>query len=114
MPAKIVFTIMNSSATTLMNAGQLALIGANDHLARELRIACLPEPEDCKKSIERLARRLGVDIPRATAVYARGGINATPLALPELLDVLVQRLAPKTVAAKGKKDHDRVAAEDRR
>ncbi len=90
------------------------MTGANDHLAKELPITCLPEPDDCRKSIERLSRRLGIDIPKATAIYARGGINATPLALPELLDVLVKRLAPKTAAAKGNKAHDRVAAEDRR
>jgi hypothetical protein len=93
---------------------QLELIGANDHLAKELRIACLPEPDDCKKAIERLSRRLKIDIPRATAIYARGGMNATPLALPELLDVLVKRLASQDTAAKGNKKHDRVAAENRR
>jgi hypothetical protein len=102
------------STSRKVGAQNLALTGANDHLARELRIACLPEPDDCRKSIERLSRRLGIDIPKATAIYARGGINATPLALPELLDVLVKRLAPKNAAAKGNKAHDRVAAENRR
>jgi hypothetical protein len=93
---------------------RLNLVGANDHLAGRLRIACLPEPDDCRVAIERLSRRLAIDIPRATAIYARGGMNATPLALPELLDVLVKRLARKDSSVKGKKNHDRVAAEDRR
>jgi hypothetical protein len=97
-----------------VGAKRLDLVGANDHLAKELRIACLPEPDDCKNAIERLSRRLDIDIPRATAIYARGGTNATPLALPELLDVLVRRLGREASSVKGKKSHDRVAAENRR
>ena len=93
---------------------RLELIGANDHLPDQRRIACLPEPDDCKNAIDRLSRRLNIDTARATAIYARGGANATPLALPELLDVLMKRLADDTVGAKGKKSHDSVAAEDRR
>ena len=38
---------------------------------------------------------LGVSINHAKGVYARGGAEATPLALPELLDVLVARLGGK-------------------
>jgi hypothetical protein len=38
-----------------------------------------------------------IDKKQANAVYARGGANATPLALPELLDVLVDRLAPEAL-----------------
>ncbi len=93
---------------------RLELTGANDHLPAALRIACLPLPDDCKNAIQRLSRRLRVDIPRATAIYARGGVNATPLALPELLDVLVKRLADNNPSVEGNKSHDRVAAENRR
>jgi hypothetical protein len=102
------------STSRKVGAKRLELVGANDHLARELRIGCLPEPDDCRHAIERLSNRLGIDIPRATAIYARGGMNATPLALPELLDVLVKRLGHEDSSAKGKKSNDRVAAENRR
>jgi hypothetical protein len=95
-------------------ARRIELIGANDHLATENRIACLPVPNDCKEAVARLSRRLKIDISRATAIYARGGANATPLALPELLDVLVKRLMHHPLHVEGTKSHDRVAAEDRR
>jgi hypothetical protein len=97
-----------------VGAKRLELVGANDHLPEQCRIACLPAPDDCKTAIERLSNRLKIDITRATAVYARGGSNATPLALPELLDVLAKRLANDPVSVKGKKDHERVATENRR
>jgi hypothetical protein len=97
-----------------VGARRIGLTGANDHLQTEQRIACLPVPDDCKDAIARLSRRLKIDIPHATAIYARGGANATPLALPELLDVLVQRLANNLLHAEGTKSHDRVAAENRR
>jgi hypothetical protein len=93
---------------------RLELTGANDHLAADRRIACLPLPDDCKQAITRLSHRLDVDIPRATAIYARGGANATPLALPELLDVLVKRLDYTPLSVEGTKNHDRVATENRR
>jgi hypothetical protein len=93
-------------------ARRIELIGANDHLAADGRIACLPLPDDCNKAIQRLSRRLKIDIPRATAIYARGGVNATPLALPELLDVLVKRLADNPPNAKGTRTHGRPAVED--
>jgi hypothetical protein len=92
---------------------RLMLIGANDHLPPERRISCLPLPNDCQSAIERLSHRLKVDMPKATAIYARGGNNATPLALPELLDVLVRRLAGERANPKGKKAHDRVATDHR-
>lgn len=92
---------------------RLELIGANDHLPPDRKIACLPLPDDCKHAIERLSRRLKVDIPKATAIYARGGNNATPLALPELLDVLVRRLAGERANTKGKKIHDSVTTDNR-
>jgi hypothetical protein len=93
---------------------RLELIGANDHLSSERRITCLPTPDECKDAIQRLSRRLKSDIAYSTAVYARGGTNATPLALPELLDVLTRRLADDRVNVKGKRVHDEIAAEDRR
>ncbi len=69
-----------------------ALIGANDHLPADLRIECLPSTADCKDAIIRLAARLNTDVSRVGGTYSRGGANATPLALPELLDTLVARL----------------------
>ena len=87
----------------------MQLIGANDHLTADLRIACLPMTEDCKLAIQRLARRLKTSVQAATAVYARGGANATPLALPELLDVLVAQLASRPVTRQGEKAHGAVA-----
>jgi hypothetical protein len=101
-------------ATSRMVGGKrLELIGANDHLTREARIDCLPLPDDCKRAIERLSRRLKVDIPKATAIYARGGNNATPLALPELLDVLVSRLTGKRDNTESETTHDRLATDHR-
>jgi hypothetical protein len=102
------------AASRKVGARRLELIGANDHLPEELKIACLPVPDDCQNAIQRLSRRLRIDIPRATAIYARGGANATPLALSELLDVLVRRLGNNSITPEGTKIHDRVALEDRR
>jgi hypothetical protein len=102
------------STSRKVGAKRLQLIGANDHLASELRIACLPMPDDCKAAIGRLSRRLKIDIPKATAIYARGGVNATPLALPELLDVLVARLAQNHLPIRGTKSDGHVAPQDRR
>ena len=96
-----------------MGGKRLELIGANDHLPPPHHIDCLPLPDDCKRAIERLAHRLNVDRQKATAIYARGGNNATPLALPELLDVLVRRLAGGGANEKGKKVHDGAATENR-
>ncbi len=70
----------------------LELTGANDGLPAELRIDCLPTIEQCKDAVVRLAKRLDIDKSHATAIYSRGGANATPLALPELLDVLLERI----------------------
>jgi hypothetical protein len=102
------------STSRKVGAKRLELIGANDHLSAERRIACLPVPDDCKTAIARLSHRLKIDIPRATAIYARGGANATPLALPELLDVLMKRLAHNHLSVEGTKSHARVAAQNRR
>lgn len=71
---------------------RLALLGANDHLPAGQQIECLPTRQDCADAMRRLADRLDVNMRRARAVYSRGGGNATPLVLPELLDVLMARL----------------------
>lgn len=76
--------------------GWMALTGANDLLPPDLAIECLPSIADCRDAVPRLARRLGTDLAHANAVYARGGANASPLALPELLDVLIARLQGET------------------
>ena len=101
------------ATSRLVGDKRLELIGANDHLPSERRIACLPLPNDCQRAIERLSHRLKVDIPKATAIYARGGNNATPLALPELLDVLVRRLTGERAKTMEKHAHDRVATDHR-
>lgn len=75
----------------------MPLMGANDRLPPELPIECLPTIEQCRDAVARLAVRLGTDTKQANAIYARGGVNATPLALPELLDVLIERLVPQDV-----------------
>jgi len=77
-------------------AGQwMQLKGANDTLPQDKQIECLPTLEQCREALARLAVRLGTDTKHANAIYARGGANATPLALPELLDVLMERLTPR-------------------
>lgn len=84
----------NVPASRKVGDGRMDLVGANDHLAGDRIIVCLPTVEQCKEAVQRLAARLGTDIAHANGVYARGGANATPLALPELLDVLMARLRP--------------------
>jgi hypothetical protein len=59
----------------------------------EQQIECLPTPAQCADAIKQLSHRLNVSISHARGIYARGGADATPLALPELLDGLVARLA---------------------
>lgn len=85
-------TANNVPATRRVGTGTIGLVGANDRLPPEAAIAALPTPDQCRDAVRRLADRLGVGIAEATGVYARGGANATPLALPELLDVLVDRV----------------------
>ncbi|SHF97150.1 hypothetical protein SAMN02745157_3237 [Kaistia soli DSM 19436] len=82
----------NVPATRKVGSGRVDLVGANDYLGPDAAIVCLPTLDQCKDAIDRLAARLGIDTIQATGIYARGGANATPLALPELLDVLVARL----------------------
>ncbi len=84
----------NVAASRKVGTTRLELIGANDHLPDGKKITCLPTPEQCKEAVVRLADRLGTDLTHAYGVYARGGANATPLALPELLDDLMARLRP--------------------
>ena len=74
---------------------RLDLVGANDRLPTDRQIDCLPTPQQCADAVQRLADRLGVSINHAKGVYARGGAEATPLALPELLDDLMARLGGK-------------------
>jgi hypothetical protein len=70
----------------------LYLQGANDLLAAADRIECLPTPRQCEVAKERLAKRLGRSISVIGGYYSRGGGDATPLALPELLRFLISRL----------------------
>jgi hypothetical protein len=65
------------------------LVGVNDLLAEGVKVICLPTVAQCRTAVERLAGRLGTDVSRVGGVYSRGGGDATPLALPELLDVLM-------------------------
>ena len=75
-----------------VGSARLDLIGANDRLPLDRQIECLPTPQQCADAVRRLAYRLGVNLSHAKGVYARGGADATPLALPELLEILVPRL----------------------
>ncbi|TPW28883.1 hypothetical protein FJU08_16290 [Martelella alba] len=75
-----------------IGSGYLTLEGANDQLAKSARIECLPTLDQCRDAVQRLMQRLDISESHAQAIYARGGANATPLALPELLDVLMARL----------------------
>jgi hypothetical protein len=73
------------------------LTGANDLLSEPMKVTCLPTVEQCRIAAERLARRLGTDVSRVGGIYSRGGGDATPLALPELLDVLIAHLGSDNV-----------------
>jgi hypothetical protein len=70
----------------------LPLYGANDLLAPDARIECLPTVEQCDAAKRRLAKRLGRPVRAVGGYYSRGGGDATPLALPELLKFLISRL----------------------
>ncbi|MCX7931323.1 MAG: hypothetical protein N2588_02110 [Rhodovarius sp.] len=73
---------------------RLALIGVNDLLAPGERLTCLPTRAACEEALQRLAARLGVTPAQARGPFGRGGGDATPLALPELLEGLIAALAP--------------------
>jgi hypothetical protein len=70
----------------------LPLQGVNDLLAPEEWIECLPTVKQCELAKRRLAKRLRRPVSAIGGYYSRGGGEATPLALPELLDFLVSRL----------------------
>jgi hypothetical protein len=70
----------------------LPLKGANDFLAPEHRIECLPTRGQCEAAKQRLADRLGRALSAIGGYYSRGGGDATPLALPELIAFLISRL----------------------
>jgi hypothetical protein len=82
----------NVRAFREVGAERLELIGANDRLPPNGQIECLPTLRQCREAVVRLAKRLRTSTARAKGIYARGGANATPLTLPELLDVLVARV----------------------
>lgn len=82
----------NVRATRMAGDEKLAFVGANDRLPDQLKIQCLPKLEDCQNAIARLAKRLNKPKSRVGGIYSRGGGDATPLALPELLDVLVRHI----------------------
>lgn len=74
-----------------VGAKKMALIGANDHLSGRT-IYSMPTREECKDALDRLAKKLDLPLAKANGIYARGGVSATPLALPELLDALMVRI----------------------
>jgi hypothetical protein len=80
------------AASRRVGEKHLPLHGANDFLAPEARIECLPTMEQCETAKQRLAKRLRRPISAIGGYYSRGGGDATPLALPELLEFLVSRL----------------------
>lgn len=86
------------AATKQAGTAKLALTGANDLLPPELRLTALPSREQCTGALHRLAARLGRTPAEAAGHFARGGGNATPLALPELLDDLLAEILPKRAA----------------
>ena len=80
-------------ATRQVGAERLSLIGANDLLPPALQLHALPAREQCAAAILRLAKRLDRTPAEAAGHFARGGGNATPLALPELLEDLLATIA---------------------
>lgn len=80
------------AASKQVNGKRRPLVGINDLLGEHSQIEVLPSTEACDDARRRLQLRLGTSAAAANAVYARGGGGATPLALPELLDVLIERV----------------------
>jgi hypothetical protein len=72
-----------------VGAERLPLVGANDLLPEGLRLTALPTREQCQAALVRLAARLGRTTAEAAGHFGRGGGDATPLALPELLEDLL-------------------------
>lgn len=79
----------NIPAARRVGNAAMPLVGANDRLPQDLKIACLPTLAQCHEAQTRLASRLGRDVRHIGGHYSRGGGGATPLALPELLEVLL-------------------------
>jgi hypothetical protein len=71
---------------------RLRLTGANDLLPEALKLECLPTAAQCQVAREKLASRLGRTTSQIGGIYSRGGGDATPLALPELLETLITAL----------------------
>jgi hypothetical protein len=86
-------------ATRQVGAERLALTGANDLLPPALQLHALPTREQCHAALLRLAARLGCTPAQAAGPFGRGGGNATPLALPELLEHLLAELLPQRRAS---------------
>jgi hypothetical protein len=80
------------AASRRVGEESLPLYGANDFLASDARIECLPTMKQCETARRRLAKRLGRPLAAIGGYYSRGGGDATPLALPELLQFLISRL----------------------
>jgi hypothetical protein len=80
------------AASRRVGEENLPLQGANDFLPPGAHIECLPTKTQCEAAKQRLARRLGRPVSAIGGYYSRGGGDATPLALPELLKYLVSRL----------------------
>ena len=78
----------------MVEGARLALTGVNDLLPPELGIQCLPSRAQCDTALHGLAARLGVTPRQAAGPFGRGGGGATPLALPELLETLLEELLP--------------------
>jgi hypothetical protein len=80
------------SASRRVGSENLELRGANDILPAGSQIECLPTPQQCEAAKRQLAKRLRRPVAAIGGYYSRGGCDATPLALPELLTFLVSRL----------------------
>jgi hypothetical protein len=80
------------AASRRVGEENLPLRGANDLLPPEARIECLPTKNQCETAKVRLAKGLGRPVSTIGGYYSRGGGDATPLALPELLKFLISRL----------------------
>jgi hypothetical protein len=83
-------------STRRVDGRNLELRGVNDRLPPGQGIECLPTPQQCAQAKLRLGRRLGRPVSAIGGYYSRGGGDATPLALPELLAFLIRRLERKT------------------
>jgi hypothetical protein len=80
------------AASRRVGEESLPLYGANDVLAPDAQIECLPTMKQCESARRRLAKRLGRPVAAVGGYYSRGGGDATALALPELLQFLTARL----------------------